>query len=57
MQLKNCRRCNAEKPPNAFRRRSIGGRGNMCIECRNEKSREYGRKKSEALKLWRKFYE
>ena len=57
MQSKSCRRCKKEKPTNAFRKRCTGGRGNLCMKCRNEKSNEYNKKKSDALKLWRTFYE
>ena len=57
MQYKSCRRCNIKKPTDAFRKRCTGGVGNMCIKCKNLKAKEYGKKKSDALKLWRKFYE
>lgn len=57
MQYKSCRRCNIKKPTNAFRKRCTGGVGNMCIKCRNLKAKEYGKKKSDALKLWRTYYE
>ena len=34
----------------------VGGYRKMCKTCRNKKSKENGRKKSEALKLYRSFW-
>ena len=52
-----CNKCN--KPvseENKVRQTGAYGYRNICKPCRNKKSREYGKKKSEALKLYRSFY-
>ena len=52
-----CNKCN--KPiakENLLKHTGTTGYRKMCKPCRNKKSREYGKKKSEALKLYRSFY-
>ena len=41
---------------NLIKYSGVGGYRKMCKPCRNKKSKEYGKKKSEAQKLFRSFY-
>ena len=34
----------------------IGGYRNLCRTCRNKKSKEYARKKAEALKMYKSYW-
>jgi len=51
-----CGMCN-KKVSKENKVRYSGGLGyrKLCKPCRNQKSKEYGRKKAEALKMFRRF--
>ena len=52
-----CKTCNKKiEGKELVRYTGIGGYRNLCRTCRNKKSKEYARKKAEALKLYRSFY-
>ena len=52
-----CNKCNKEiSKENLLRYTGAYGHRNICKPCRNKKSREYAKKKSDALKLYRSYY-
>ena len=52
-----CSTCNKEiSKENLLKYTGATGYRKICKPCRNKKSKEYGKKKSRALKLYRSFY-
>ena len=52
-----CNTCKKEiSKENRIKYTGALGYRNLCKPCRNKKSKEYGKKKSDALKLYRSFW-
>ena len=52
-----CNKCNKQvSKENKVKQTGANGYRNICKPCRNKINRENGRKKSEALKLYRSFW-